>query len=166
MHEAIEEHDAYVKRNLLARDGVEQRFENCGVAGRFEASELSDERLKMLLRCRERVESAEIDLSAEEAFDFAAQKCFGAGGNFFCSGGDSKAGTRRRAGLLDDEFDDCVFERERSTICLTVPAIEKIFGAAAKNPRGEVKTKWRHGAHLERNCVERERRADRGGSWH
>src|SRR6185437_7214555 len=58
------------------------------------------------------------------------------------------------------------FERERAAIYLAVPAIEKIFGAAAKDPRGEVQTKRRRGAHLERNCVERKRRADCGGNWH
>ena len=166
LHETIEKHDADVKRNLLAGDGVEQRFENRWVTGRLETGELSNERLKMLLCCRERVESAEIDLSAEEALDFAAQNCFGVGGDFFCGGTDGEARARRRAGLLDGEFDDCVFERERAAICLAVPAIEKIFGAAAKNPRGEVKTKWRRGAHLEGNRVERKRRADCGGSWH
>src|SRR5579872_906513 len=166
LHEAIEKHDANVKRNLLAGDGVEQGFENRGITRRLETSELGDERLEMFLGCRERVESAEIDLSAEKALDYGAQKDFGVGGDFFCCCRDSEAGTRWRAGLLDGEFDDGVFERERAAICLTVPAIEKIFGAAAKDPRGEVKTKWRHGAHLEGNCVERKTRAGCGGSWH
>jgi len=166
LHEAIEKHDADVKRHLLTGDGVEQCFEDCGIAGRFETGELSDKRLEMFLRCRERVEGTEIDLSAEEALDFGAQNYFGVGGDFFCGGGDSDARARWRAGLLDGEFDDRVFERERAAICLTVPAIEKIFGAAAKDPRGEVKTKRRRGAHLERNCVERKSRADCGGNWH
>jgi len=166
LHEAIEKHDADVERNLLAGDGVEQGFENCGIAGRFEAGELGDERLEIFLCCGERAESAEIDLSAEEALDYGAQNYFGVGGNFFCGGGDSEAGTRRRAGLLDGEFHDCVFDCERATICLTVPAIEKIFWAAAKEPRGEVKTKGRNGAHLEGNCVERKRGANCGESGH
>ena len=166
LHETIEKHDANVKRNLLAGDGVEQGFENRWVTGRLETGELSDQRLEMFLGCRERVESAEIDLRAEEALDFTAQNCFGVGGNLSCSSGDGEAGTRQRAGLLDGEFDDCVFERERAAICLTVPAIEKIFGAAAEDPRGEVKTKRRRGAHLEGDRVERKRRADSGGSWH
>lgn len=166
MDEAIEKHDANVKRDLLARDGVKQGFEDRRVARRFETGELSDEWLKMFLRRREGIESAEIDLCAEQVFNFATQSYFGSSRNFSCSGSDSEAGTRRRARLLDGEFDDLVFERERAAICLTVPAIEKIFGAAAKDPYGEVKTKWRHGAHLERNCVERKRRADRSGNWH
>ena len=166
LDEPIEKHDADVKRNLLAGDGIEQGFENCRVTGRFETSELGDERLEMFLSSLERVESAEIDLSAEEAFDCAAQNYFGVDGNFFCGGGDGEARARRRAGLLDREFDDGVFKRERATICATVPAIEKVFGAAAKDPRSEVKTKWRRGAHLEGNCFERKRRADCGGSWH
>ena len=166
LHEAIEKHDADVKRNLLAGNSVEQGFENCWVTGRLEAGELSDERLEMFLCCRKRVESAEINLSAEKALNCAAQNYFGVGGDFFCGGGDSETRARRRAGLLDGEFDGGVFEREGSAICLTVPAIEKIFGAAAKDPRGEVKTKWRRGTHLEGNCVERKRRANCGGNWH
>lgn len=168
LHKAIQKHDADVKRNLLAGDGVEQGFENRWIPGRLDTGELDDERLKMFLRCGERVESAEIDLSTEEALDFAAQNYLGIGGNFFCGGGggDGEARTRRRAGLLDGEFDDLVFEWERATIRLTIPAIEKIFGAAAEDPCGEVKAKGWSRAHLERNRVGRKVLADRGGSWH
>lgn len=166
LHEAIEKHDADVKRNLLTGDSVEQGLENCGVAGRLETGELSDQRPKMLLRCRERVEGAEIDLRSEEALNFAAQNYFGAGGKFFCGGSDGEAGTRRRADLSNREFDDDVFDCERATICLTVPTIEKIFRAAAKNPRSKVKTERRCWTHLERDRVERKRGADSGGSWH
>lgn len=166
LHETIQKHDADVKGNLLAGDSVEQGFENRRVTRRFETGEFGDERLEMFLSCGKRVEGAEINLSAKKALDYGAQNCFGVGGNLFCRGSDAEARARRRTGLLDGEFDDGVFDCERAAICLTVPAIEKIFRTAAKDPRSEIKAKGRCGAHLERNCVERERRADSGGSGH
>src|SRR5690348_8146341 len=43
-HHSVEQHDADVERHLLAGDGVEQRFEQSGIARGFYAGERGDER--------------------------------------------------------------------------------------------------------------------------
>lgn len=135
LDEAIQEHDADVERNLLAGDGVEESFENGGIARRLESGECGDERAEWFVLCGEGIEVAEIDAEAEHAVEFGAKSGFDFGGAVRRFQLDAQARMRGRADLLDGEFDDARagfrFEEEGAAINLTVPAVENVFRAAA-----------------------------------
>lgn len=71
-HEPIQQHDADVQRDLLAGNGVEERFENRRIAGRLETGEFGDEYAELFVFSGERVEVAEIGAEAEHAVESRA----------------------------------------------------------------------------------------------
>lgn len=143
--EAIQEHHADVERHLLARNSVQQSFEDGGIARRFEADECGSERAQSFLFCGEGVEGAEIDGEAKHAFERGAKDGLKRGSAIRAACGDAEARMRGRVDLLDGEFDDvtaCVCgDGKCAAISLAVPAIENVFGAAAQCPNGEVEAK-------------------------
>lgn len=157
-NQAIQEHHADVQGNLLARNGVEESFEDGGIAGRLETGERGGERAQGFLFCGEGIERAEIDGQAEHAFESGANEGLKRGSRTRTVCGDAEARMRGVRDLLDGEFDDLIAcacgERKSAAVGLAVPAVENILGAAAQCPDGEVEAEGR----------DRTQREGKGGS--
>lgn len=147
LNEAVQQHDADVEGNLLAGDGIEESFKDRGIARRLEASESSYERAELFVFCGEGIEIAEIDIQAEHAVEFGANRRLDFGDAVRRFQFDAQARMRGRPNLLDGDFDGMTarfcFERKSATINLTVPAIENVFRTAAEGPDREIEAKGR-----------------------
>ncbi len=133
---------------MLAGDGVEESFKDCGIARRLEASERDDKRTELFVFCSERVEVAKVYVEAEHAVEFGANGGFDFGGAVRRFQLDLQARTLRRANLLDSKFNDARagfrLEGESTAVNLTVPAVENVFRAATQRPNGEIEAKgWK-----------------------
>jgi hypothetical protein len=126
---------------LLAGNGVEKSFENCGIARRLEADKSIRELTEEFLFCGEGVEIAEVDFEAEHIFEGRAKSGFQVGTVAFRVSCDGEARMRSGGRLFDSNFDDFIVNEQGAAVALAVPTVENVFWAAAQGPDREVEAK-------------------------
>lgn len=131
------------KRQLLARDRVEQAFEQRREARRLQAPVALRQRAEGPVAGGARVEAGEVDLQTEQS----GQRL---GRGRLSRRRDTRAGERdsesRRIGaarLRHSDLDRPPLDHERATIRAPVPAVDRILLAPAQRPCGEVEPKRR-----------------------
>ena len=151
--ESIEQFEAHLQRQLLARERVDHGFEHRRESGWLHASECVCERPQPRIARGRVVPIGQIDPKPEQQIKDRSRMSFSQQRPRRWRRRHGQPRRGRRACLSHRQFGRPSLHDDHPSVCGAIPSVDQVACAAPKRPHREIETKWRNRPQHERECA-------------